>query len=323
MKKIIIAIICLTIVLSGCNANNTEQTTKHIEESLKIEVAGGNLSAVLTIPNNENSKTEEFPVILFVPGSGPVPKDGTSKEFKQLATALADNNIATLRYDKRGTFDSQNIKINEADIKVSDFVNDIKVIIKYLKADKRFSKIYLLGHSQGGLFGALAIKDESVDGFISLAATARTLDKVIEEQLKNNKANPPKLIEESVSILKSLKEGKKVEKINDNLKSLFRYSVQDFLIDWMSYDPVEIYKEINNIPLLLIQGKHDIQVSVEDADMLSKARPDAKLILIDNMTHVLKDSKKKDDLSEQMRIYKDFDKPINQEVAKSIIDFIN
>ena len=42
------------------------------------------------------------------------------------------------------------------------------------------------------------------------------------------------------------------------------------------------------MPVLLLQGTTDIQVSVDEAKALKAAKPDAELVLIEGMNHVLK-----------------------------------
>ncbi len=299
---------------------NKEVEKSYTETELSVDVEGGKLSATLLVPK-ELEKSSVVPVVLFVPGSGPTPRDGVCNESKILAEKLAENDIASLRYDKRGLKGSANIKVGEETIRVSDYTDDVKALIQYLKKDERFLTIYVLGHSQGALYGAIAAKDENIDGFISLAGPSRPIDEVIKEQIINNKANPKEIVDESFAIVDSLKAGKKVEKMSAVLKPLFRPSIQGYMMDWMTYNPVEVYKALGDIPMMIIQGKHDIQVSVEDAEILSKALPSAKLVLIDKMTHVLKDTET-DGQMENMLIYKDFQKDVNEELVLSIVEFV-
>ncbi len=319
-KNTIIVLMVLLIFLVSCGSEKGEKAElPYIEENVKIKVDGGEIAGIITIPKDKDN----MPVVLIVPGSGAVPKDGFVNELKQLSTSLANNDIATLRYDKRGIYDSSNIKFEEKDVRVNRYVSDIEVILKYLKGDSRFSKVFLLGHSQGGHFGAIAIKRESVDGFISLAAPGRAIDEILIEQINNNKANTKEIIEESTDIIQSLKDGEKVEDMSDVLKPLFRRDIQNYMIDWMKLDPVKDYSAISKTPTVIIQGKNDIQISVKDAENLSKSIPEAKLFMIENMSHVLKDVKSKDDMKEQMEIYKDPDIPINTELVDIIVDFVN
>ncbi|MFS6695661.1 alpha/beta hydrolase, partial [Staphylococcus aureus] len=72
---------------------------------------------------------------------------------------------------------------------------------------------------------------------------------------------PTNLLEESNTILETLKQGKQVETISTELQSLFRASVQPYMISWLSYDPAEQLKKLQ-VPVLLVNGNRDIQVPV-------------------------------------------------------------
>jgi hypothetical protein len=63
--------------------------------------------------------------------------------------------------------------------------------------------------------------------------------------------------------------------------------VQGFLISVFSYDPAKLIAAVNK-PVLILQGKRDMQVSVADAERLKQAAPAAKLVLLDDTNHVLK-----------------------------------
>ncbi len=337
-KLFLVLILSISLLFASCSKQMNNSTTeeneankkiedshskKYVEESIKIDVEGSKLSGVLMLPKTEKSVSDMVPVVLLVPGSGPIPKNGMTNETFQLAEKLAESNIATFRYDKRGTYDSTSIKVDENTIKVEDYVDDIVKILKCLKSDDRFSKVILLGHSQGGLFGALSIQKESVDGFISLAGPGRTIDEVIMEQIEKNRANPKEIIDEAKNILSSLKKGERVENVNDLLKPLFRPSLQNYMIDWIRYSPAEVYNELTDVPTIIIQGTHDWNVSVTDAKILSKANPNAKLILIEKMSHMLKDVDSKDDLNEMVLLLNDPTRKLNTDLVKSIVNFVN
>ncbi|WP_419536539.1 hypothetical protein [Endozoicomonas sp.] len=73
------------------------------------------------------------------------------------------------------------------------------------------------------------------------------------------------------------------------LNSLFRPSVQPYMISWVQYDPaIEVAKL--KIPTLIIQGSTDLQVGIHDAEFLATASPKAQKVIIQGMNHVLKDS---------------------------------
>jgi fermentation-respiration switch protein FrsA (DUF1100 family) len=132
-------------------------------------------------------------------------------------------------------------------------------------------------------------------------------------------AQPKQVQDLSFPILDSLKSGHTVKNVNPMLFSLFRPSVQPYMISWFSYDPqIEIGKL--SIPVLIVQGTNDIQVSVEDAKRLSAASRKGKLVLIDKMNHVFKIVE--GDRAANIKTYNDPTLPIAPELAKSITDFI-
>lgn len=302
-------------------AGTASQDNEHYIDKLeKIKVKGGELAGILTTPTE--NVNQQIPVVLIVQGSGAPPKNGIVNEFGELAVELANKGIASLRYDKRGTYDSNGITVNEAELKVADYVDDVKLIIKHLKNNKRFSKFYVLGHSEGALISALALAEERVDGFISVAGAGRPIGEVLREQINNNPNNPTDIVQEANSIIAKLERGEVVEKVSAPLENLFRPSVQGYLIDWMSYKPQEAYTKISDIPAIIIQGKNDYQVSVQDAKRLSEVLKDAELVLIDRMSHVLKDAASKDNLNEHTKVYFNTHDPINTEFVKAVIHFI-
>ena len=101
--------------------------------------------------------------------------------------------------------------------------------------------------------------------------------------------------------------------------SLFRPSVQPYLISWFKYNPQTEIKKLK-IPILILQGDNDIQVSVEDAQLLSKAQPKATLTIIPKMNHVLKIFE--GDKSQNIKSYGDASLPISDEMVRAIVGFV-
>lgn len=112
---------------------------------------------------------------------------------------------------------------------------------------------------------------------------------IIREQVAANAANAP-IAGQVDAALTSLKAGKHVAVLGMHpalANGLFNPKVQNFLIDALRYDPAELAKGIS-LPLLIISGEHDIQVTRGDAERLAAAQPKAKLVIIAGMNHVLK-----------------------------------
>ncbi|MGN7479507.1 alpha/beta hydrolase [Solibacillus silvestris] len=199
---------------------------------------------------------------------------------------MAEQGIASIRFDKRGIGDNTALIKKEEDLTFNMYVEDVKSIINYAKKEGRLTAIHLLGHSEGALIITIAAQRNEVDSLISIAYAGRPADEILMEQLA--KSLPPNLLLESEKALRKLKAGHKVESVSAELQSLFRTSVQPYIISWLKYDPQQ---EINNVkaPILIIQGKKDIQVTETDAKNLQAANDKADIHYFNKMNHVLKD----------------------------------
>jgi pimeloyl-ACP methyl ester carboxylesterase len=286
-----------------------------VEENIILQTKTGKIYGTLTT----SKKIKKVPLVLIIPGSGPTDRDCNNSmmkcnAYKKLAYRLAKNNIASLRYDKRGIAKSKSSGRSESKLRFEDYVNDVKKWILLIKQDKRFSKVIILGHSEGSLIGMLAARN--ADKFISIAGLGQTADKAIKAQLSTQ----PKIVQElSYPIIDSLVNGETVDKVPPMLSSLFRRSVQPYIISWFKYDPqIEIQKI--TIPILLIQGTNDIQVSIKDTKLLSNANPNAQVVLINEMNHIFRIVK--GDKQANLATYNNPLLSLSDELVKNITSFI-
>ena len=263
-----------------------------------------------------------FPVVLIIAGSGPTDRDGNNPKMKNnslkmLATELSKNGIASLRYDKRGIGKSKNAGLKESDLRFENYSEDAEDWIDFLKQDNRFGDIVVIGHSEGSLIGMIASQKKNVAKFISIAGVGQSADKTIREQLKSQ---PATVLESASPILDKLVQGEMVENIPSMLNSLFRPSVQPYMISWFKYDPS---KEISKLekPVLIVQGTTDIQVTIDDAEKLAEANPKAKKQIIKGMNHIMKTAEI--DRQKNIQTYSQPDLPVKTELIKVIVDFIN
>ncbi len=133
----------------------------------------------------------------------------------------------------------------------------------------------------------LAAQNGNADAFISLAGAGRSIDNVLYEQLKAQLSDDS--LKNAKDILEKLKQGEKVQQINKELQGLFRPSVQAFMASWMDYDPRKEIAELD-IPVLLVGGGRDLQVPVSEAELLQESRPNAEMLILEKMNHVLKEA---------------------------------
>jgi pimeloyl-ACP methyl ester carboxylesterase len=259
-------------------------------EDIILQTPTGKIHGTLQLPEAQ----AKCPVVLMHAGSGPTDRDGNTPllpgkndSLKMIAQGLAEEGIASVRFDKRGVAASVGALKSEADLRFDHYIDDVIAWIKLLKDDPRFSGVVVLGHSEGSLISiAASNKVSGLLGVVSVAGAGKPVYELLREQLSNESQE---IRDESNAIMEELKKGKTVEKISPELMALFRPSVQPYMISWFKYDPAT---EIANlgVPVLILQGTTDLQVPVEDAKLLAKAKPDAKLAIFDGMNHVLKEA---------------------------------
>jgi pimeloyl-ACP methyl ester carboxylesterase len=275
------------------------------------------LYGTLTLPATD----KPAPVVLMIAGSGPTDRDGnnpmmSNNAYRIAADSLQRHGIASLRYDKRGIAKSQGAGASEADLRFEHYIDDAAAWIRLLKADKRFSSVTVFGHSEGSLIGMVAAAKAGADAFISVAGPGESADKVLKRQLAQQ---APQLAETCNPIIDSLKDGHTVNSVNPMLMNLFRPQVQPYLISWFRYDPQTEIARLT-IPVLIIQGTTDLQVTTADAAMLAKAKEQAQLKIISGMNHVLKDAP--NDLQQNFATYGKPELPVNAELVTLVTGFI-
>ncbi len=288
-----------------------------LEKVVTVKTATGVLEGTLIIPEIQNTKY----VALIIAGSGPTDRNGNNPQMvnnslKMLAEALAKDGISSLRYDKRGIGKSKAAGLKESELRFDNYINDAKSWVNYLDNQENFSKIIIIGHSEGSLLGMVASQQKNVKKFISIAGAGQPIDQTIREQLK---AQPPIVLEQSIPILDELLQGNTVENIPTYLNSLFRPSVQPYMISWFKYDPQKEIAKLSK-PVLIIQGSTDIQVSLNDADKLSVANKKAKKVIIKNMNHIFKEASL--DRQSNFQTYNQPELPIKPELIMTISEFI-
>lgn len=287
--------------------------------NLSVDNDGHSLFGTLTLPQGKGP----FPVVLIIAGSGPTDRDGNQVPslmpyvYKQMSAYFAEAGIASLRYDKRGVGESI-YPISESSLRFDHYIDDAATWIKKLKSDKQFSKVIVAGHSEGSLLGIVACQKTAVDAFISISGPGYSIDNILRTQLKA--AIPDSAYYNlSCRYLDTLKQGKQLTDSDPALASLFRASIQPYMINWMQYDPATEIAKLK-IPVMIVQGENDIQVSVDDAKALAKASANANLKIIPGMNHVMKYAEK--DRQKNLETYGDSHLPIVADCLDQMKAFI-
>jgi len=268
------------------------------------------------------AKGKKFDLVLIQAGSGPTDRNGNSilgiksNSYRLLAEALAEKNIAVLLMDKRGIAASAGAMKKEADLRFDDYAYDLAAWVRYAKKDKRFKKIFIAGHSEGSLVGMLAVQQEKVNGYISIAGAGERIDKIVVWQVQQQS---PKTAAALDSMLLRLRNDQKLDTVPPYLLTLLRPSIQSYMSSWMKYDPCEEIKKLR-VPVLIIQGTTDLQVATKEAEILRACRPSATYRLIEGMNHILKAAP--EDHAKNMATYADASLPLMPGLADIIAAFI-
>ncbi len=303
------------IILLSFTTTIFSQEKKVITQEVEINSL---IKGTLFSPEKDIKQTK---LVILIAGSGPTNRNGNSmvggvnNSLKFLAEGLAQNGIAVFSYDKRIFAQMLNKTMDEKTLSFEDFINDAKDVIAYYKSQKKYSKIIIAGHSEGSLIGMVAANG-TVDGYVSLSGAGRPIDEVISEQVVKNSPSMKEAVDKDFVLLK---EGKTFENKNPLLASLFRESVQPYMISWIKYNPQNEIKKLS-IPILIINGTKDLQVPPSDAELLNKANPKSELKIIENMNHIFKEIKNDED---NVKSYSDSKLPVVPELIDTMTTFVN
>ena len=243
------------------------------EESVIFTNAQYTFNGTLTLPENYSKNT---PVVLMVTGSGQQNRDEelfSHKPFAVIADALARQGIASLRYDDRRWGDKS---VNFADFTTDDFRQDAAAALPLLR--KRFNKVGILGHSEGGTIAMMLAAEGKADFIVSLAGMAisgkETL--IMQNRQAMTAIGLPKEMVDSYcnSISKALDEiasGKKASEINISdvpvaLKPITTKALQQadtpYIRHFLTIDVGKLLPKIK-CPVLALNGTKDTQVDCE------------------------------------------------------------
>ena len=292
-----------------------------IETPYTIRSGTLGLAGTLTVPRGV---TGSVPVAVIIAGSGPTDRNGNSvmgirpNSYAQLAWRLAERGIATLRYDKRGmpgtqgTFDIRQMTLD-------DFAGDARAAAESLARDARFSRVVLVGHSEGASLALIAARQGApVAGVVHVSGLGRALGAVMREQL-SRQFDSATLVRYDTAMKYYLR-GEQPTDVPQPLAMLFVPVNQTFMRSLATFDPSAAIRAVRQ-PVLIVQGETDLQARVADAERLHAARPDARLVLIPETNHVLKHVADTT-LAGQMGTYQDPSIPIVPDAARAIADWI-
>ena len=301
------------------------------EESVSFTNAGYTFNGTLTLPENY---TKQTPVVLMVTGSGQQNRDEElfeHKPFAVIADALARQGIASLRYDDRGWGDKS---VNFANFTTDDFRQDAAAALPLLR--KRFNKVGILGHSEGGTIAMMLAAEGKTDFIVSLAGMAisgkETL--VMQNRQAMSSIGLPKDIVDSYcatisNILNEIANGKKpseitIDGVPDNLKPILKKSLEQANSPYIRhFITVDASKQLSKIkcPVLALNGTKDTQVDcAANTTLLEKGLINSKHTIkkIEGVNHLFQHC-----TTGNVVEYQQIEETIASEVLEIIYSWIN
>ena len=281
------------------------------ESSIKV----GAIDAVLTVPPG----VERPPVALLIAGSGSTDHDGNGPQIRpatlrKLSDQLVARNIATLRYDKRGAGGWKPEFGRPEDFRFKDYADDAVTLTNYLREGGKFSRVELVGHSEGGLVAILAAQRVGVDRLVLLVTSARRQGDLLKAQLEKKLA--PDVFAPIAKAVDAIMAGQIVDPPPPGLS--IPPAMQPGIASAFVEDPIDPLKKIVT-PTLIVGGGRDRQVARLDFMALSTASPAAKTLWLPDMNHVLNDvTNDADDLA----AYTQSDRPLDADLIEAVAAFV-
>ena len=265
-------------------------TSFHEEEVFVGDSLTGRLPGLLSIPDSPGP----FAAVVLVHGSGPHDRDETTKgnkPFRDLAWGLATRGVLVLRYDKRSralprTLDPATVTVKE------EIIDDVTAAVTLLRKRKDVdtARLSLIGHSLGGIVAPLiAAADSRIKGIAMLAAAARPLEDVIEDQLRYTASLVDTLLEADRKTLQTQLQslaGIRAKSLPGN--SVVLSAPVNYYYDLHKRPWVEKAKALN-IPMFVASAGKDYQVTAKDADIWKSAlrgKPNVRFFTCDSCFHL-------------------------------------
>lgn len=282
-------------------------------QDVKFDGHNVKLSGTWLAPKLEAGK--RAPGVLIIPGEGKTTRDGVmigeTKQpvYRELAEYLAGRGVAVLRYDKRCAGESE-CKAAES---FEDYVEDARKAMEFLSQQPQVdsSRVFLFGHSEGGYIAATIASHTELKlaGVVLAAAPGRTLNKLvrdlIEAQMTEAGKKPAEISAYLVKFERLVKElmGGRQDFTAEKLDPKDPYDAvlldmikrRDVVLSLLINDPLQIVNAIR-APVLILQGRKDLQIKEKDALYLEEAlkrasHTDVTLQVFEDTDHLLKINK--------------------------------
>lgn len=208
-----------------------------------------------------------------------------------------------MRYDDRGFGESTG---DRSKATTENYASDAKAVVNWITNQKRFGKVGLIGHSEGGMIAYMLGADNSLLDFaISIAGPSTNGAEILDYQ--NKWALMKNGLSESQAEEYAVNARKQIE--NDRMMKWMHYFLQ--------YDPANDLQNLQ-IPVMIIYGEKDQQVPVSlNLDKARKFAPKAIIKCYPNLNHLMQEPE-----TGNVEEYNDIEQTISPIVLSDILNFV-
>lgn len=279
--------------------NDPSRSSVPVERKVDL-VGGGNvrLGATLMLPGGGQPKAG----VLIIPGFGAIDRDAVmatspdasadrlsqdlnysrpgspDKLLADLSNSFLAENMATLRYDKRGSGASQ-LRADQP-LSYDDLVADAKAGLDFLaqRVEVGSAPLAIVGDDQGGLIALrLAASNPRVKAVMLVSTFSRPLADVIGDDLVagRGEAGGRPQSDQLHDVAAKLAAGQHVPapaELLGNLRPLLLAGQEGYLRTIFGLDPLAEAKAVT-VPVRLVRGAKDTTVTAADAGRFASALP--------------------------------------------------
>ena len=274
-------------------------------EDVTINTPEAMLAGTITYPVGWK-QGQKVPLAVMVTGSGQEDRNEEifhHKPFLVIADFLARNGIATLRCDDRGVGGSTG---DVTSATTFDFSKDVSNEIDYARKLGLFSKIGIIGHSEGGVIGFILGAQKKLDFLVSMAGPGIPMDSIL--YLQN--VNAVKQLGMPVNFTKE-----------DVRKKIMDSDPSPWMVTFLNYAPSNDIKAIT-CPVMAINGDKDVQVDATiNLKSIKELLPANKFSMVKSypsLNHLFQHCQ-----TGQPAEYMDIEETISEEVLADIAKWLN
>lgn len=272
--------------MGGAVSYDAPPDAPYTAEDVTVKTAAGlSLGGTLTLPKDREGSV---PAVVTITGSGSQDRDekipGVAgyRPFREIADTLGRRRIAVLRLDDRGVNASEP---GPPGATSADYALDVRAALDYLRSRPEIDpeRLALLGHSEGGMIAPMvAVRDSALAAMVLLAAPGYVGARVLEAQRQADRNPEASLTEEERSL--AIERGGQADAARGERDPHLRFL--------MAHDPLRTARGAAHIPVLILQGETDRQVTPEQADTLAVAfraggNPDVTVRTFPETNHLL------------------------------------